>query len=83
MSPTQLMWRVDIPTPMVRRLRRDFAELPPETVERCVEDVRRRGRHLGVTLTPRTVERLAREHLMSMVKSEPPSSRRAERASGE
>jgi hypothetical protein len=83
MSPTKLMWRVDVSSPMLRRLRRDFAELSPETVERCVEDVRRRGRHLGVDLTPQTVERLAREHLLSMVKSEPPSARRAERASGE
>jgi hypothetical protein len=36
-----------------------------------------------VDLTPRLVELVAREHLMSMVKSEPPSARRAERPSGE
>jgi hypothetical protein len=83
MSPTQLMWRVDIPSSTLRRLCRDFDELSPDTVERCVEDVHLRGRHLGVDLTPQTVERLAREHLLSIVKSEPPSARRAERASGE
>lgn len=83
MSTTELMWRVGVPSPMVRRLCRDFAGLSPETVERCVADVQRRGRHLGVDLTPRTVERLAHEHLLSIVKSEPPSARRAERASGE
>lgn len=83
MSPTQLIWRLDIPSPIVRRLSRDFAELSPATVERCVADVERRGRHLGVDLTPRLVELVAREHLLSMVKSEPPSARRAERPSGE
>ena len=38
MAPTQLMWRLYVPSPMVRRLCRDFAELSPETVERCVAD---------------------------------------------
>ncbi len=83
MSPTQLVWRLEVPSSMVRRLHRDFAELPPEAVERCVEDVELRGRHLGVDLTPRLVEVVAREHLLSMVKSEPPSARRAEPSSGE
>jgi hypothetical protein len=68
---------------MVRRLCRDFTELTPETVERCVADVRLRGRHLGVDLTPQLLELVAREHLTSMVKSEPPSARRAEPPSGE
>jgi hypothetical protein len=68
---------------MLRRLCRDFANLPPETVERCVDDVRVRGRHLGVDLTPQAIELVAREHLVSMVKSEPPSTRRAEPRSGE
>ena len=83
MSPTQLIWRLDIPSAMVRRLCREFPDLAPEAVERCVQDVGRRGRHLGVDLTPRHVETIAREHLVSMVKSEPPSARRAEAASGE
>jgi hypothetical protein len=68
---------------MVRRLCRDFAELSPEAVEHCVDDVELRGRHLGVDLTPQLVEVVAREHLTSMVKSEPPSARRAEASSGE
>jgi hypothetical protein len=83
MSQTQLIWRLEVPSPLVRRLRRDFSGLSAEAVERCVADVRLRGRHLGVDLTPQLVELVAREHLMSMVKSEPPSARRAERPSGE
>jgi hypothetical protein len=83
MSLTQLVWRLDVPSPMVRRLCREFTELTPETIERCVADVGLRGRHLGVDLTPQLVELVAREHLMSMVKSEPPSARRAEPPSGE
>lgn len=83
MSPTQLIWRLEVPSPMVRRLCRDFTELSPDAVERCVADVRLRGRHLGVDLTPQLVELVAREHLLSMVKSEPPSARRAEPPSGE
>jgi hypothetical protein len=75
--------QVEISVPMMKRLCRDFAGLPPETVERCVDDVQVRGRHLGVDLTPQTVELVAREHLVSKVESEPPSTRRAEPRSGE
>jgi hypothetical protein len=78
MTSTHLIARPAI----VRRLCHDFAELSPETVERCVTDVGLRGRHLGVDLTPRVVELVAREHLVSRVKSEPPSARRAEASSG-
>lgn len=83
MAPTQLMWRVDVPSPMVRRLCRDFTALSPETVERCVCEIHLRGRHLGLDPSPRLLELVAREHLECMVKSEPPSARRAERATGE
>jgi hypothetical protein len=83
MPLTQLVWRVEVPEEMVKRLCRDFAELTPETVERCVSDIWLRGRHLGLDLTPQLVELVAREHLLSMVKSEPPSARRAEPSSGE
>lgn len=83
MTPAGLRWQTEIAVPMVKRLCRDFAGLSPETVERCVHDVRLRGRHLGVDLTPQLVELVAREHLVSMVKSEPPSARRAEPGSGE
>jgi hypothetical protein len=68
---------------MVRRLCRDFVVLRTETVERCIADIRLRARHLGVDLTPQLLEVVAREHLTSMVESEPPSARRAERPSGE
>lgn len=83
MASTQLFWRLEVLSPMVRRLRLEFAALSPETIERCIDDVRLRGRHLGVDLTPRLVELVTREHLLSMVKSEPPSARRAERPPGE
>lgn len=83
MTLTQIVWRVDVPAPMVRRLCRDFATISPERVERCVCDIHLRGRHLGLDLGPRVVELLAREHLECMVKSEPPSARRAERPAGE
>lgn len=75
MTPTQLVWQVDVRNPIVRRLRRDFAAVPAEVVERCVSDVWLRARHLGVEVTPRLVEGVAREQLLSMVKSEPPSGR--------
>ena len=75
MTPTRLVWQVDVRNPIVRRLRRDFAAVPAEVVERCVKDVWLRARHLGVTVTPRLVEGVAREQLLSMVKSEPPSGR--------
>jgi hypothetical protein len=83
MAPTRLDWRVDVPEPVVRRLCRDFAALPPETVERCVHDIGLRGRHLGLDLDARLVEHVAREHLECRVKSEPPSARRAGDVRGE
>ncbi len=83
MTPTQTVWRVEVPSTVVRRLCGDFTALSPETVKRCVRDVRRRGRHLGLDLGPVLVELVAREHLVSMVKSEPPSARRAQGAAGE
>jgi hypothetical protein len=83
MSSTRFSTRVGVPPAIMRRLCDDFTELSPETVERCVTDVGLRGRHLGVDLTPGVVELLAREHLVSRVKSEPPSARRAEPSSGE
>lgn len=73
MTPTQLVWQVDVRNPILRRMCRDFAAVPAEVVERCVNDAWRRARHLGVQLTPRVVEGVAREQLLSLVKSEPPS----------
>lgn len=75
MTPTQLVWQVDVRNPIVRRLCRDFAAVPAEVVERCVNDMWLRARHLGVEPRPRVIEGVAREQLLSMVKSEPPSGR--------
>lgn len=83
MTLTQLVWRVEIPSPEVRRLCRDFPDLSTETVRGCVRDVRLRARHLGVEPTLHIVEQVAREHLVGVVKSEPPSGRRAERGTDE
>jgi hypothetical protein len=57
------------------RLRHEFAALPPDQVDRCVTDTRACVAHLGIDPTPALVERIAREHLTGMVKSEPPSGR--------
>jgi hypothetical protein len=58
-----------------RRLADEFSGISPTTVERCVDDVRACVVHLGVDATPGLVERIAREHLVGMIKSEPPSGR--------
>jgi hypothetical protein len=79
MTSTQLALQVDVRDPVVGRLCRDFPTLSRDAVERCVCELRLRARHLGVDLTPTLVEVVAREHLMSMIKSEPPSGRRPER----
>ncbi|SEG16432.1 hypothetical protein SAMN04489712_103457 [Thermomonospora echinospora] len=60
-----------------RRLEAEFGLLPTETVRRCVTDVLACMNHLGVDPAPALVERMAREHLIGMVKSEPPSGRAA------
>jgi hypothetical protein len=73
MTPTQLVWQVDARDPIVRRLHCDFAVLPVEVVERCVGDVWLRARHLGIDVSPRLVENIAREQLLCRIKSEPPS----------
>ena len=83
MTLTQLVWRVEVPSPEVRRLCREFPGLATETVRACVRDVRRRALHLGVEPTREVVEQVAREHLVCIVKSEPPSARRAEHGSDE
>lgn len=55
------------------RLRTEFSALPRRSVERCVNDTYKCAEHLGYDATPGLVERVAREHLQAMVKSEPPS----------
>lgn len=55
------------------RLALEFSFFTLETVERCVADVQACMTHLGIDATPVLVERMAREHLVGMKKSEPPS----------
>lgn len=60
---------------LAQRLTAEFLGLAPDTVEQCVADVSACVAHLGVAATPSLVERIVREHLVGMVKSEPPSGR--------
>ncbi|MFV2194904.1 hypothetical protein [Nocardiopsis sp. LOL_012] len=55
------------------RLHNEFSALPHRCVERCVSDTWNCVEHLGITVTPHLVERVAREHLEAMVNSVPPS----------
>ncbi|GAA3747684.1 hypothetical protein HDA32_001549 [Spinactinospora alkalitolerans] len=64
------------------QLRTEFDALPHKCVERCVADTWRCAEHLGFKVTPGLVERVAREHLQAMIKSEPPSSLRPPRLAG-
>lgn len=57
------------------RLVGEFPILPAATVRRQVEDARVCVRQLGLEATPWLVERVAREHLIHLVRSEPPSGR--------
>ena len=60
---------------LTRRLCDEFATFPLDAVHRCVADVQARMAHLGLDATPARVERMAREHLTGILKSEPPSGR--------
>lgn len=53
----------------------EFPILSADAVARCVADARACLAHLGIEATPALIERVAREHLVGMVKSEPPSGR--------
>jgi len=55
------------------RLHDEFSGLSRRSVERCVSDTWQCVEHLGITVTPHLVERVAREHLEAMVNSVPPS----------
>lgn len=55
------------------RLHDEFVGLTRRCVERCVSDTWNCLEHLGITVTPHLVERVAREHLAAMVNSVPPS----------
>ncbi|MER7543438.1 hypothetical protein [Actinomadura sp.] len=58
-----------------RRLCAEFASFPSGAVRQCVADVQACMAHLGLEATPARVERMAREHLTGVLKSEPPSGR--------
>lgn len=60
---------------ITERLSAEFLVFPTTTVGRCVSDAWACAEHLGIEVTPHLVERIAWEHLMAMVKSEPPSGR--------
>ncbi|TMR03035.1 hypothetical protein ETD83_11490 [Actinomadura soli] len=60
---------------LTRRLCEEFATFHADMVRRCVADVQACMAHLGLEATPTSVERMAREHLTGILKSEPPSGR--------
>ncbi|HUK71937.1 MAG TPA: hypothetical protein VLW50_24755 [Streptosporangiaceae bacterium] len=55
------------------RLTAEFPALPATTVERCVTDTWMCADHLGLAVTAGLVERVARERLLGLVNSVPPS----------
>jgi hypothetical protein len=61
--------------PVSAVLAAEFTAVPHPAVERCVADVLACAEHLGVEVTPAIIERIAREHLLAMINSAPPSSR--------
>ncbi|SNT17875.1 hypothetical protein SAMN05443665_101857 [Actinomadura meyerae] len=67
---------------LARRLCDEFTTFPSDAVRRCVDDVRACMDHLGLDATPDRVERMAREHLTGVLKSEPPSGRASGGADG-
>jgi len=58
---------------VMRQLSAEFVVLSADTIERCVTDVGICALHLGLDATPQLVEGMARERLLGMVKSKPPS----------
>jgi hypothetical protein len=67
--------RSEIRDALARRLCDEFTTFPSDAVHRCVADVQACMAHLGLDATPARVERMAREHLTGILKSEPPSGR--------
>jgi hypothetical protein len=61
---------------VTNRLTTEFPALAVTTVERCVTDTWICAEHLGLTVTDGLVEMLAREHLLGLMNSVPPSGRR-------
>ena len=58
--------------PVSLRLAEEFLTVPVDTIDRCVADVCACAQHLGISVTPQIVERIAREHLLAIVNSAPP-----------
>jgi hypothetical protein len=62
---------------VTRRLTAEFPALATDEVERRVTETWICAQHLGLAVTPRLVEPIAREHLLGVVNSVPPSGRLA------
>ncbi len=60
---------------VTNRLTTEFPALAFATIERCVTDTWICAEHLGLTVTGGLVEMLAREHLLGLMNSVPPSGR--------
>lgn len=75
MLPALAGHQTEIRHTITQRLNAEFLAFSPTTVDRCVSDAWACAEHLGLEVTPPLVERIAREHLTAMVKSEPPSGR--------
>ncbi|GAA0364569.1 hypothetical protein GCM10009530_12860 [Microbispora corallina] len=58
---------------VIARLAAEFLTVPLTTVDRCVVDAWACAEHLGLDVTPEIAERVAREHLLGLVNSAPPS----------
>jgi hypothetical protein len=58
---------------VTRRLAAEFPGLAPAAIERCVTDTWICAEHLGLAVTARLVERVAREHLLGVLNAVPPS----------
>ncbi|MEU8039787.1 hypothetical protein [Streptosporangium sp. NPDC049078] len=59
--------------PVTSHLAAEFPTISLDTVDRCVAEVRACAEHLGIEPTAEIVERVAREHLLALVNSAPPS----------
>jgi hypothetical protein len=60
---------------ITHQLTAEFPGLAPADIARCVSDTGICAHHLGLTVTARLVERVAREHLLGLMNSVPPSGR--------
>jgi len=60
--------------PVSLHLASEFLSLPIDTIDRCVGNVLSCTEHIGIEATPDMIERMAREHLLALVNSAPPSS---------